>query len=106
MTDSSASEPSGDSQKKDAKHPQPCGRLRKRPAEEVEPFEDEVLIESAAAALSNCNRRSNLEKPVCSLQIPNHLLLKWHKERAGMPYSRVLRHGSMNVRTTKSIRTF
>ena len=40
MTDSSASEPSGDSQKKDAKHPWPCGRPRKRPAEEVEPFEE------------------------------------------------------------------
>jgi len=44
MTDSSASEPSGDSQKKDAKHLRPCGRPRKRPAEEVEPFEEDVLV--------------------------------------------------------------
>jgi len=50
---------------------------QERPAEEVEPFEEEVLIESAAAALSNCNQRSNLEKPVCSLQISNCLLFKW-----------------------------
>ena len=56
----------------------------------MEPFEEEVLIESAAAALSNYNQWSNLEKPVCSLQIPNRLLLKWHKERAGMPYSACL----------------
>jgi len=57
---------------------------------EGKPFEEEVLIESAAAALSNGNQQSNLEKPVCSVQIPNRLLLKWHKERARTPYSACL----------------
>ena len=54
-----------------------------RPVKEVEPFEEEVLIEGAAASLSSCNQLKKLEKPVCSLQIPNNLLLKWHKGRAG-----------------------
>ena len=60
------------------------GRPRKRP------FEEEVLIEGAAASLSSCNHLKKLEKPVCSLQIPNNLLLKWHKERAGVPYTTCL----------------
>ena len=64
------------------------GRYRKRPV--VEPFEEEVLIEGAAASLSSCNHLKKLEKPVCSLQIPNNLLLKWHKERAGVPYTTCL----------------
>ena len=29
-------------------------------------------------------------QPVCSLQIPNNLLLKWHKERTGVPYTTCL----------------
>ena len=62
------------------------GRPRKRPV--MEPFEEEVLIEGAAASLSSCNHPKKLEKPVCSLQIP--LLLKWHKERAGVPYTTCL----------------
>ena len=66
------------------------GRPRKRPIKEVEPFEEEVLIEGAAASLSSCNQLNKLEKPVCSLQIPNNLLLKWHKERAGEPYTACL----------------
>ena len=66
------------------------GRPRKRPVEKVEPFEEEVLIEGAAASLSSCNHLSKLEKPVCSLQIPNDLLLKWHKERVGVPYTACL----------------
>ena len=64
------------------------GKPRKRPV--VEPFEEEVLIESVAASLSSCNHLKKLEKPVCSLQIPNNLLLKWHKERAGVPYTTCL----------------
>ena len=66
------------------------GRPRKRPVEKVEPFEEEVLTEGAAASLSSCNHLSKLEKPVCSLQIPNDLLLKWHKERVGVPYTACL----------------
>ena len=66
------------------------GRPRKRPVKEVEPFEEEVLIEGAAASLSSCNQLNKLEKPVCSLQIPNNLLFKWHKERAGEPYTSCL----------------
>jgi len=66
------------------------GRPRKRPVKEVEPFEEEVLIEGAAASLSSCNQLKKLEKPVCSLQIPNNLLLKWHKERAGATYTACL----------------
>ena len=57
---------------------------------EVEPFEKEVLIEGAAASLSSCNQLHKLEKPVCSLQISNNLLLKWHKERAGESYTACL----------------
>ena len=56
----------------------------------MEPFEEEVLIEGAAASLSTCNQLKRLEKPVCSLQIPNNLLLKWHRERAGVPYTACL----------------
>ena len=37
----------------------------------------QVLIRGAAASLSSCNHLKKLEKPVCSLQIPNKLLLKW-----------------------------
>jgi len=56
------------------------GHPSMRPVKEVEPFEGEVLIEGGAASLSSCNQLKQLEKPVCSLQIPNNLLLKWHKE--------------------------
>ena len=56
----------------------------------MEPFEEEVLIEGATASLSSCNQLHKLEKPVCSLQIPNNLLLKWHKERAGESYTACL----------------
>ena len=41
------------------------GRPRKRLVKEVEPFEEEVLIESVAASLSSCNQLKKLEKPVC-----------------------------------------
>ena len=41
------------------------GRPRRRLVKEVEPFEEEVLIESVAASLSSCNQLKKLEKPVC-----------------------------------------
>ena len=41
------------------------GRPRKRLVKEVEPFKEEVLIESVAASLSSCNQLKKLEKPVC-----------------------------------------
>ena len=44
----------------------------------------------AAASLFSCNHLTKLERPVCSLQIPNNLPLKWHKERAGVPYTTCL----------------
>ena len=72
------------SQRKEQDVKRARGRPRKRP------FEEEVLIEGAAASLSSCNHLKKLEKPVCSLQIPNNLLRKWHKERAGVPYTTYL----------------
>ena len=87
MAECSASECSkSQGKEQDAKRAR--GRPRKRPV--VEPFEEEVLIEGAAASLSTCNQLKRLEKPVCSLQIPNNLLLKWHRERAGVPYTACL----------------
>ena len=56
----------------------------------VEPFEEEVLIEGAAASFFSCNHLMKLEKPVCILQIANNLLLKWHKDRPGVPYTTCL----------------
>ena len=76
MAECSASE-CGISQGKEQYVKKARGRPRKRPVKEVEPFEEEVLIEGAAASLSSCNQLHKLEKPVCSLQIPNNLLLKW-----------------------------
>lgn len=89
MAECSASE-CGISQGKEQDVKKARGRPRKRPVKEVEPFEEEVLIEGAAASLSSCNQLHKLEKPVCSLQIPNNLLLKWHKERAGGSYTACL----------------
>ena len=88
MAECSASECSCQGKEQDVKRAR--GRPRKRPVKEVEPFEEEVLIEGAAASLSSCNQLNKLEKPVCSLQIPNNLLFKWHKERAGEPYTACL----------------
>jgi len=89
MAECSASE-CGKSQGREQDVKRARGHPRKRPVKEVDPFEEEVLIEGAAASLSSCNQLKKLEKPVCSLQIPNNLLLKWHKERAGATYTACL----------------
>ena len=87
MAECSASD-GGKSQGKQQDVKRARGRPRKRPV--VEPFAEEVLIEGATASLSSCNHLTKLEKPVCSLQIPNNLLLKWHRERAGATYTACL----------------
>ena len=64
MAECSASECSK-SQGKEQDVKRARGRPRKRPVKEVEPFEEEMLIEGAAASLSNCIQLNKLEKPVC-----------------------------------------
>ena len=59
MAECSASE-CGKSQGREQDVKRARGRPRKRPVKEVEPFEEEVLIEGAAASLSSCKQHTLL----------------------------------------------